>query len=393
MKKIVTFLMVVAMLASMCAIGVSAEQTNMEVTIPKFTAQPTFDGCVTEEEWGAKTLRMVTDGAATTEDTEIGVNEEYGLKNTYYYFALEGICDTLAYDLWLRWDDQYLYLAAIVEDPDPFSLPSGGEEIWNGDCLQLRVDEKGPSASMLPNNPNFNYKTDAFNGNRFKKPWSSDAEVFNSIIGLVKGDTPTIWRCGKTYGEGWNLKDEGGIVGITCVQNDDDTCTTTYEAAYPWSSVNATLVPKAGDTYGVGVAVACSDSNELNGCLQWGSGIMFADEQPRGTRGGSQAMILGADEVTPAENYAVATEPAETEDEPALTLPPVATGNEGAETDDVKATNDNNETKNEDNKPTTPTDNDKDEDDGIPVYVWIIIAVAAVAVVVVVVVVIKKKKN
>lgn len=386
MKKLVSFLMVAFMLTSILALSVSAEQTNMEVTIPKFTAAPTFDGVVSAEEWGDVTVHMVTEGAATAEDNEIGYNEEFGLRNIFYYFALEGMSDSLSYDLWIRWDDQYLYVAAIVNDPDPFSLPKGGEEIWNGDMMQIRVDEAGPSAIMLQSTPEFNYKTDAFNGVRFKKPWSSDKEVFNGILGLVKGETPTIWRCGKTYGDGWNLANDGGLVGISYVQHEDDTCTTMYEGAIPWSAVNATLVPKAGDVYGMCVSVACSDANSLNAWLQWGHGVTSVDEnvQPRGTRGGSQAIVLSDTAVTPAEGYATAgdgtTEPVESEpaDEPA------DSGN--AETkapDETKA----NTTK----KPTANTT--VNVNDGLPTGAIIgIVAAVLVVVAVVVVIIVKKKK-
>lgn len=384
MKKLVTFLMVAAMLTSMFALTVSAEQTNMEVNVPRFSKQPTFDGCVTPEEWGDPTVKMVTEGAATVDDEEIGYNEALGLKNTFYYFAVEGLCDELAYDLWLRWDDEYLYLAAIVNDPDPFSLPKGGEEIWNGDCIQFRVDEKGPSAVMLGGDPNFNYKTDAYNGNRFKKPWSNDKEVFNGIMGMVKGDTPTIWRCGKVYNEGWNLGKDGGLVGASLVQNDDGTCKITYEGAIPWSAVNATLVPKTGDVYGMVVAVACSDSNELNGCLQWGSGVMFADQQPRGTRGGSQAIVLTADEIAPQDGYEIATEAPEETTE--ATEAPVVTTK--------KPTNEGNTTtKPQAGKPqnTAPVEDDSSILEN-PIL-WVVVGVAAVAIIAAVVIVLSKKKK
>lgn len=389
MKKLLSFLMVAMMLSSLLALAVSAEQTNMEVTIPKFSAQPTLDGCVSAEEWGDVTVHMVTDGAATQNDNEIGYNDEYGLRNIFYYYAVEGLSDALSYDLWIRWDDQYLYVAAVVNDPDPFSLPKGGEEIWNGDMMQVRVDEAGPSAVMLASTPEFNYKTDAFNGARFKKPWSSDKEVFNGILGLVKGETPTIWRCGKTYGDGWNLANDGGLVGITTIQNEDDTCTTTYEGAIPWSAVNATLVPKAGDVYGMCVSVACSDSNELNAWLQWGHGVTSVDEnvQPRGTRGGSQAIILSDDAVTPAEGYAVATTAPETEE---------AT-EEAPDVDEPVASGDANETKAPDeskaNTTKAPANTSPVDDEGLPTGAIIGIVVAVIVVVAVVAIVIVKKKK
>ena len=387
MKKLVSFLMVAFMLTSILALSVSAEQTNMEVTIPKFTAMPTFDGVVSAEEWGDVTVHMVTEGAATAEDTEIGYNEEYGLRNIFYYFALEGMSDSLSYDLWIRWDDQYLYVAAIVNDPDPFSLPKGGEEIWNGDMMQIRVDEAGPSAIMLQSTPEFNYKTDAFNGVRFKKPWSSDKEVFNGILGLVKGETPTIWRCGKTYGDGWNLANDGGLVGITYVQHEDDTCTTMYEGAIPWAAVNATLVPKAGDVYGMCVSVACSDSNQLNAWLQWGHGVTSVDEnvQPRGTRGGSQAIVLSDTAVTPAEGYATAGE--ETTEAPETD--PVDEPAQSGDAAQTKAPDESKET-----TTTKPTANTTvNVNDGLPTGAIIgIVAAVLVVVAVVVVIIVKKKK-
>ncbi len=345
MKKFATLLVVFAMLASMLAISASAEkdggQTNMEVTVPKFAAQPTIDGVISEEEWGAYTVRMVTDGAATLDNSDTIGENEYA-KNIFYWYEFEGYTDELAYDLWIRWDENFLYVAAVVEDPDPFSLPDGGEEIWNGDMIQIRVDDHGPSAVMLKEDATFNYLTDSFNSNRYKKPWSNDKEVFNGIMGKVKGKTDTLWRCGKEYGNGWNLvgedENQGGLVGITVVEHTDadgvpTSCTTTYEGAIPWAVIATKdgIAPAAGAVYGMAVSVACSDSNNINGWLMWGQGVTSppGDQgQPRPTRGGSQAIILSADTVTPAAEYPVkGDEPEETE--PVETQPvvtePVAT--------------------------------------------------------------------
>ena len=180
MKKFASFLMIFAMLASLCAVGVSAEkgggQTNMEVTVPKFTAQPTFDGKVTEDEWGDATVHMVTDGAATLLNADkIGENEKLGLKNYFYWTEFEGFYDSLAYDLWIRWDDEYLYVAAIVNDPDPFSADHDGDNTWSNDMIQMYVDDLGPSSIMLNEDKEFNYKTDSFNGNRWSTAWKTQA--------------------------------------------------------------------------------------------------------------------------------------------------------------------------------------------------------------------------
>ena len=415
MKKFATLLMVFAMLASLLAVSASAEkdggQTNMEVTVPMFAQQPTLDGVISEEEWGEVTVQMVTSGAATLDNSDaIGENEF--AKNIFYWYEFEGFSDELSYDLWIRWDNDYLYVAALVNDPDPFSLPEGGEEIWNGDMIQIRVDDHGPSAVMLKEDATFNYLTDSFNGNRYKKPWSNDTEVFNGIMGLVKGKTPTIWRCGKQYGNGWDLADDGGLVGITVIENKDDSgevvsCTTSYEGAIPWSAIATKdgKTPAAGEVFGMAVSVACSDSNNLNAWLMWGSGVTTppGDQgQPRPTRGGSQAIVLSADAVTPGADYPVAGEDPVVSDTEATDTDAIdteATDTEAIDTEATVADTEAEATKAETEKTTSaatttkaPT-NDKKDDGGLPIGAIIGIAAAAVVVIAVVVIVVIKKKK
>ncbi len=399
MKRSVIILTVFTMIASLFAVGVSAESTCQEVTIPKFTAKPTFDGVISVEEWGEPTVHMVTDGAATADDNTIGRNDEYGLVNTFYWFLFEDkeMDKNFYYDLWMRWDEENFYIAAKVNDPDPFSH----NDTWVGDKLEFILDVKGPSANMLAGYPDFDYKTDAFNGNRFKTPWSSDA-AFSTVVGLVDGKTPQLWR-----GKGdWNIvKEAGGIVGITTTDNGDGmTCTTMYEVAVPWSVVaaegievtnlNPDFVPKAGDVYGIAAVVCCSDSDETNGWLQWGHGICYvsADNiQPRGTRGGSQAMILGADEVTPADEYAVFVETTDAEPE-TITLPVidvVDTEDTDAPADEHNVTATATATATDVEDDSTNTDKD---DDTLSAAVIIGIIAGVVVVAAVIVIVIKKRK-
>lgn len=344
MKKLVTVFVMLAMLASILAVGVSAEMTCQEVTIPKFTAMPTFDGVITVEEWGEPTVHMVTEGAATVDDTTIGENEEYGLRNIFYWFEFEDqeMNENFYYDLWMRWDEDYFYIAAKVNDPNPFSQI----DIWTGDCFQFNVDVAGPSNNLLNKYPDFDYRKDSFVPT-YITPWSSKA-VFSSVASLVKGRTPTLWRASGD----WNIVNEGGgFVGITTKDNGDEmTCTNTYEIAVPWDVIAATgtkvedlnpdFVPKAGDVYGVAAVVLNTDSNKIYSWLQWGHGICYVDDkstQPRGTRGGAQAMILGTDEITPEAGYetlAVTTEEPVTEEEEKVTLNRVTVVETEAETED-----------------------------------------------------------
>lgn len=410
MKKFVTILAVFAMLASMLAVSVSAEQTCQEVTIPKFTAQPTFDGVVTVEEWGEPTVHMVTDGAATAEDDEIGSNEEYGLYNTFYWFLTESpeYDENLYYDLWLRWDEENLYVAAVVNDPDPFSLPKGGADIWNGDMLQFYVDVHGPSSIMTKQDPEWDYTTDEFLGARFNKPWLYEGSVFNGILGLVKGTTPTAWRAVAE----WNMETEGGAqIGITTTPNEDGmTCTNVYEAAIPWAIIaaektgptdlNTEFVPAAGDVYGMSFVVCCSDSAALTAWLQWGHGVCSVENnstQPRGTRGGSQAVILGTDEIAPADEYdiyvettAPVTEEEET-DAPATGAATEAT--EGDATGDATAEKPETEADDKDEKPAADDKDDKKDEGDNTVIIIAAVAAAVIVIAIIIIVIAKKKKN
>lgn len=393
-RKIISLLATAAILTSGLVMSVSAAQSNMEVNVPRFSTEPTFDGCVSKEEWGEPTAHVVTEGAATVDDDTIGENAEYGLKNIFYWFSGdESFTSSLSYDMWLRWDDTNFYVAVVVNDPDPFSMPYSGEEMWNGDMVQFKLDTKGPSAVMLKSNPDWNYKTDDFNGNRYNKPWSSDS-IFSGILALSKGTTPYAWRCGIEYGNGWDMADFGAKVGITYVANADETCTTTYEAAIPWSQIDETVVPTTGSVYGMTLVAACSDSSSLNAWLSWGHGVCSAETnstQPRGTRGGSQAIVLTDDSVTPEAGYAVATTEAQTE-------APEETSAEAVNT--TKAADDSAENTSaaETTKKASTTkkaDTTKKDDSGMPVgaIVGIVVAVVVVAAVVVIVVVKKKKNN
>ncbi len=383
MKKLMSFFMVALMLAALLATGVSAERTNMELTVPKFTKAPTLDGVISEEEWGEKTLTMVTAGAATETSEEIGRNDEYGLINTFYWYAVEGTCDSFSYDVWFRWDADYLYVAAKVNDPDGFALIGGGADIWNGDMFQIRVDEKGPSAAMLETNPEFDYTTDAYDGETYNKPWSDDSSVFNAIMGLAYGTDPTFW-----VGQGKNLPDGGDYldtVGITYKNSDDGmTATICYEGAIPWSYIDPVLVPKVGDVYGCCVVACATDSNALTAWLQWGHGIcsMSPDStQPIPTRGGSQGIVLGDAEVTPADEYPViGDEPIDTTEDPNDDTPVTLTPPKP-----VVTTGSNND---------TPAGTTASDDGGLPVGAIIgIVAGVLVVVAVVVIIIVKKKKN
>ena len=76
-----------------------------------------LDGTITEEEWGLPLLDISRDYAATMKGTEPSA------ENTYYWHKAEGekkydSTKNFSYKVWMAWDEDYLYLATQVDDPD-----------------------------------------------------------------------------------------------------------------------------------------------------------------------------------------------------------------------------------------------------------------------------------
>jgi len=391
MKRIVIIFTVIAMLASVFAVTAGAEPTCQEVTIPRFASMPTFDGVISVEEWGEPTVHVVTDGAAPADDDEVGRNDEYGLLNTFYWFKFADpfVDKNFYYDLWMRWDDSYFYIAAKVNDPDPFSQ----HDFWTGDTFQFTLDVNGPSSMAVKQKPGFDYKKDPFPV-ILATPWVSQS-VFACLATFYKEREPTLWR---SKGDWDIIKEVGGYIGITTTENGDGvTCTNVFEIAVPWKvvaadttkkgTVNEFFAPKEGDVYGITAMVCCTDCNSPFGWLQWGQGIGRVTEksaQPRGTRGGSQAMILGAETVTPAADYVTAAETTAPviEVEKPLTRPVTSTVDPDAE-----------ETIPEGGtkvKVTRPVNVDSN---GKVIVIVVACVLAAVVVAAVVIIIVRKKKN
>ncbi len=106
-----------------------------------------IDGVVEDAEWGTPILDLSSDYAAVAGDTSVSG------ENTYYYHGADGtnqlnVAYGLNFKLWMAWDEEYLYVAANIDDPDGQLLALGGADVWNGDCLQIRVDPDGPNSKV-----------------------------------------------------------------------------------------------------------------------------------------------------------------------------------------------------------------------------------------------------
>ena len=115
-----------------------------------------LDGTITEEEWGKPLLVLSGKNAATFRGTEPSA------ENTYFWHKWEKTKPTNAENksytnivesgnglnmkLWMAWDEDYLYIAAFVEDPDDAFATQAGADIWNGDTLQFIIDPDGPNS-------------------------------------------------------------------------------------------------------------------------------------------------------------------------------------------------------------------------------------------------------
>ena len=396
MKKILCTALMLMMLASMFAIPASAEQSNVEVNALKFTEKPSIDGVVSEDEWGAPTVRVNANEAATKEDAAEGVNEF----NTYIEFEDEEVYENMYYDIWLRYDADNYYIAVKVHDVDGFAAPNQGGNIWNNDCVQLRVDPQGPISSMKADDPSFDYKTTAYDyakygfggSNGITRAWANSAKLINAGFALVRGTTAQAYDMATDPGHVLDCEFEATCVEIGD-QIDDFTVETTYEIAIPWGVIGDAVMGDGykgaeGDVLGMTLVVLNSNGSDFNALLTWGSGITGGQGQTaRQTAGGSNAVVLSADTVTPKAGYAVATEEVtETETEKAddpATEAPSDDAEDTAEADTKAPT-----------KSATNYANAKTKSGGLSTGAIIgIIAGAVVVVAAVVILILKKKKK
>lgn len=223
MKKILAIALACVMALSM-AFSMSAGTAAQEVNALYFNEKPTIDGVVTEEEWGEVTVRA-------------------DKNNPAFYITDDSVADNY-FDLWLRWDEDYLYLAVQTPETDGHSLPASGGSLWNGDVIQFRPDF----------NPDFS-KTEAAH-------WSDGTP--NCSIGLVSGEGNTL--------ASYDFQGGTEIAGINFKVNVDTAAKmTTYEAAIPYAAMNGKA--GAGTVFGFAIVRLNASTGTYESWLTWGDGI------------------------------------------------------------------------------------------------------------------------
>ena len=175
MKKIVSFMIVLVMILTTAQFALPASALEglpvAEVEAPYFDVKPTFDGIVSEEEWGEPTVWVDQQDAAQvyTQEDRPSASEF----NTFFYrnpgsghgYDVENL--NMSYMMWLRWDEDFFYIAVKVNDPDGHSLKNSKKDMWNGDSFQARIDPEGYNASCVLGPEGYDVEYDG-------SPWSRD---------------------------------------------------------------------------------------------------------------------------------------------------------------------------------------------------------------------------
>ncbi len=260
MKQLISVILTIAMIASALSVmaitsnaiaygnGYSSWYGNDDgtgidyVEALYFENEPTIDGYVTEAEWGERTIEMYSEELGTADECE-------PYYSSFFYWKCGGAdINPMAALIWLRWDENYFYVAALVRDYDGHSLKHGQDETWNGDALQFRVDPEGANAAT---------GGEAYDP-EIGTPWSDSSKVPDFLVGYVQiaGGFVECFESTNDKGLTAYSKPVFGEVKVAVApteQNSDnplgyhddaDAGYTTYEVAIPWKYVyENNLVP------------------------------------------------------------------------------------------------------------------------------------------------------
>ena len=203
----------------------------------------TLNGIIEDGEWGTPSVSISSaDAVLFKAGSSTNLNYEYPTaENTFFTYVDnadgKAVKDGagLAYDVYFMWDNDYLYIAAKVYDPDGHAnnIHSEPANLWQGDAFQFRIDGEGPNSvvdgsgydASVPSPGDYDKDGNAATG-AFSYPWASTvkksgqelySEVCNVIVAYTTGKNgyTAVYDAGRRYNphDENELDENGEVVG------------------------------------------------------------------------------------------------------------------------------------------------------------------------------------
>lgn len=308
--------------------------------------QLVLDGTIKKGEWGDPVVVVDSNYAANNGGVRWATNMDFetaSAENTFYYYLDKAPKKGLKYELYMMWDEDYMYVAAKTSDPDGHHSGNSGTEAWNGDSFQFRVDTKGPNSSVGGKGYDSRGESKKAPYDLFLEPWEGaiyndrhwniGERVCNFVFTYTTngGGMTELWDGARRYtpiinenytdlngnnvptleyqqhdvswfyyddGNEDNLPGDEGIWGVAYPKMSgipsNPKFTTTYEFAIPWDIIEEGYTPSAGAELGVAAALFnAATGGSYNSWLSWGSGVSMDQLRwnPQ-TVGGSNSLTL-----------------------------------------------------------------------------------------------------
>lgn len=243
MKKTIALLIAAVMIMTMSVICSAEAEAEDFATVEalQFDREPTIDGKVSVEEWGQPTVAHIK--YPENPQTDVSKDDQTDVEFT----------------IWFRYTFDGFYVAAQTPDDSPCNDNVDGAQIWNGDCLQMRLDPYGctEDQGLFPSaNRDANY--------------SEDFQEFAFAYSPADGECYAY--CWSGIMNGLALQSEGGKYSAS-----NDGTTTTYEVFIPWDELLYDA-PHAGSSFGIAAALLTAtegeNDNKWQNWLEWGSGVV-----------------------------------------------------------------------------------------------------------------------
>lgn len=253
MKKFIAILIALTFVFTLTpfAGAAAADDAPDDLKVLQFDKEPEMDGKVTEAEWGTPTRANIK--YPDNVWTDIDDDSDTSLEFTF----------------WLRYTFKGFYIAFQTPDTSNFNQYVDNASIWNGDCLQMRIDEYGCTVDQGLD------PTATRDGN-----YSADYQEFAFALGGNGSGEE-----GECYSYCWHGIMEGESLGSSngkyTASNDGKT--TTYELYIPWEDLVESN-PHVGTSYGYAICMLTATDGDYENWLEWGTGVVNGrDDNIKGT--------------------------------------------------------------------------------------------------------------